>query len=86
MGVPQWLQKFPAAGLPQPGHLMDLAFMVAPYHGIMRCDEVRWSTGSKRRWGESSWNGFRKLSLAPLIHYLQKNAPNRGRFSRNRQK
>jgi hypothetical protein len=32
MGVPQWLQKFPAAGLPQPGHLMDLAFMLAPYH------------------------------------------------------
>jgi hypothetical protein len=32
MGVPQWLQKLPAAGLPQPGHWTDLAFMVAPYH------------------------------------------------------
>jgi hypothetical protein len=33
MGVPQWLQKLPAADLPQPGHLTVLAFMAAPYHG-----------------------------------------------------
>jgi len=32
MGVPQWLQKLPAADLPQPGHLTVLAFMAAPYH------------------------------------------------------
>ena len=40
MGVPQWLQKFPAAGLPQAGHLTVLAFMAAPYHGTMRPDEM----------------------------------------------